>query len=63
LVKLDLPIESYKLQIEEIDEIKFISIEDLENDINNPEEYNKYFPNNVGYYERIISEFKKRGQK
>ena len=58
LLKYDGDLKKLKLQKEEVDEIKFFSLTDLKNEIENPKTYKKYVPHGK-YYFNVIDLIKK----
>jgi hypothetical protein len=48
------------MQKEEIEELKFIPIEQFEQEINNPELKEKYVPHRQEYFQKVLLELKKR---
>lgn len=56
--KSDIPLENLKLQEEEVEELKYITIEQFEKEINDPELRKKYVPE-YDYYKKVIDHLKK----
>ncbi|EKD44353.1 MAG: hypothetical protein ACD_71C00170G0007 [uncultured bacterium (gcode 4)] len=63
ILKYDWPIEELEKQEEEIESIKFIPLEQFEQEINDPEESKKYVLQWPEYYEKLFKELKKRLKK
>ncbi|MDH7443990.1 NUDIX hydrolase [Aquimarina sp. 2201CG14-23] len=58
--KLSVPIETLRLQEEEVSNIKLISPKFLMNDLKDPEIRKKYVPHDMAYYELILKEITNR---
>jgi isopentenyldiphosphate isomerase len=58
LMRNDTPISKMKMQKEEVDELKFIPLEQFAKEIFEPEKYNHYV-NHGKYYSKIINSMKK----
>lgn len=54
------PLELYKIQEDEVQDIRFIKITDFEKEL---KEQPENFPQKIGYYKMIIDEIKKRMEK
>ena len=57
-LKTDLPLESFRLQMEEVADVRYIDIKELEKEVNDPELSKKYVPVE-GYFPKVVAELKK----
>jgi isopentenyl-diphosphate Delta-isomerase len=60
LLKYDLKLENLKIQKEEVEELKFIPIEIFDKEIHDVKLSKKYVLQSQEYYNKVISEIKKR---
>jgi len=63
LLKYDWRVEDLKMQEEEVEELRFIPIEQFEQEINNPEFKEKYVPHRPEYFEKLFKELKEKPRK
>lgn len=54
LFKFDGDISQLKLQEEEVEKVRFFDLDELENEIRNPETYSKFVPHELGVFLDII---------
>ncbi|MFT4684676.1 MAG: isopentenyl-diphosphate delta-isomerase [Urechidicola sp.] len=59
LCQLNFEIEQLNIQVEELSELKLISIEEFQNDLKSLSSKKEYVPNQQNYYKIIISEISK----
>lgn len=62
LLKYDWRIEDLKMQEEEVEELRFMSIEQFEREIKDPELKEKYVPHREEYFEKLFQELKKKAK-